>query len=448
MSRRRSSVSPRRPSRTATAALPLLLLALLLPLLAFAQPRARGTVLFARIDSAIHPVSAEFMRESIARADAEHAAAIVFELDTPGGLLTSTRAITTAILESKTPVVVWVAPRGARAASAGFFILMSADVAAMAPETNTGAAHPVDTAGADVPGKLGEKIEQDASANIRALAQRNGRNVALAQTAVVQSRSFTAAEALQNHLVDVIAPTLPQLLQAIDGRAVRKGEATVQLHTRGAAVRELEMSSFRRFLATLADPNIAALLLTLGGLGLTFEIMTPGAVLPGIVGGICMILAFFALSVLPVDYAGLALLFLALLLYIAEIKVVSHGMLGIGGTIALVLGLSMLFQSSDPAMRVSTGLIAFLALFTVAIVGLLMLMMLRARREPVRTGREGLLQEIGTARSPLAPRGKVFVHGELWDAVSEEPVAAGEPVEILAVRNLTLAVRRYQGQTG
>jgi membrane-bound serine protease (ClpP class) len=440
--------------RTAILAAPLLVLALLLPLVGFSQtpqtpqtarPREAGRlVMRARVKSVVHPVSAEFIEDAIRAADAAGAAALVLELDTPGGLMTSTRDITTAILGARTPVVVYVAPGGAQAASAGFFILMSADVAAMAPGTNTGAAHPVGAGGEDIAGTMAKKVEEDSAANIRSLAGRHGRNVGLAQAAVLESRSFTAEEALEARLIEVIAPSFDRLLEALDGRTVKHGEGVVTLHTRGATVEEIEMSPLRRFLAVVAQPDIAMILLTLGGLGLYFELMSPGAVLPGVVGGICLILAFFALSVLPVDFAGVALLVLALILFIAEIKIVSHGVLAIGGTIAMILGALMLFKTPEPALRVSLEVIVSLTVFTLAVVGFLMFMALRARQAPVRTGQEGLVHEIGTARSSLSPRGKVFVHGEIWDAVSDEPVAPGEPVEIVAVRNLTLAVRPHR----
>lgn len=433
-------------SRRTTLAL---LFLTLLPLLASAQPprgdnKPGGVVMRARVKAAVHPISAELIVDAVRDADAARASVLVIELDTPGGLVTSTRDISSAILGAQTPVVVFVSPAGAQAASAGFFILMSADIAAMAPGTNTGAAHPVAMGGEDVGGTMAKKVEEDAAANIRALARRNGRNVELAQAAVIDSRSYTAEEALEGKLIDLIAPTFDKLLVALDGRTVKRGDDVVTLRTRGAVVEEVEMSSLRRALAVIADPNIAMILLTLGGLGLYFELMNPGAILPGVIGGICLILAFFALSVLPVSYAGLALLLLALLLFIAEIKIVSHGVLAIGGTVALVLGALMLFKTPEPAMRVSLSVIVTLALFSLATVGFLTFMALRARQVPVRTGREGLIHEIGTARSPIAPRGKVFVHGEIWDAVSDEPVSAGEPVEVVAVRNLTLAVRPHR----
>lgn len=432
------------------ALLSFLTLCLLGPLLAFAQttqpkpaPSAppRGEVILARVHSVIHPVSAELILDAIREADRSGAAAVVLELSTPGGLMTSTREITTAILGARTPVVVWVAPDGAQNASAGFFILLAADIAAMAPNANTGAAHPVGGQGEDIGGTLGEKMEQDAAANIRALAARTGRNVELAEAAVVNSRSFTAREALDGKLIDLIAPTLPELLRAIDGRTVRKGNQEIVLRTAGASIREVELPSLRKVLAFVADPNIAYILLVLGGLGLYFELMNPGAILPGVVGGICLILAFFALSVLPVNVAGLALLLLALLFFVAEIKVVSHGLLSIGGVLALVLGSLMLFKTADAVLQVSLQLIASLVVFSVALVGLMLFLAIRAQRTPVSTGAEGMLRERGTARTALAPRGKVFVHGELWDAVSAEPVAAGETVEITAVHNLTLEVR-------
>jgi membrane-bound serine protease (ClpP class) len=396
--------------------------------------------------SIVHPISSELIVDAVQAADAAGAAALVLELDTPGGLMTSTRDITTAILGAKTPVVVYVSPSGAQAASAGFFILMSADIAAMAPGTNTGAAHPVGAGGEDIEGTMAKKVEEDSAANIRSMARRNNRNIELAQAAVLESRSFTADEALEGKLIDLIAPSFDKLLEALDGRTIKRGDAVVTLRTQGATVEEVEMSPMRRLLAVIAQPDIAMILLTLGGLGLYFEFMSPGAIVPGVVGGICLILAFFALSVLPVDFAGMALLFLALILFIAEIKVVSHGVLAIGGTVSMVLGALMLFKTPEPALRVSLEVIVSLAVFSLAIVGFLTFMAIRVRQSPVRTGMEGLVSEIGTARSPIDPRGKVFVHGEIWDAVSDEPVAPGDPVEVIAVRNLTLAVRPYRRQ--
>lgn len=432
--RRRSSFI----HRTLRAAAPLFGLALALPLLAQAEG---GAVYRLRIKSAIHPVAAEMVADAVAEADQARAAALVIELDTPGGLVSSTREISTAILGARTPVVVYVSPSGAQAASAGFFILMSADVAAMAPSTNTGAAHPISSEG-EIEGIPGKKAEEDAAANIRTLAARMGRNVELAEKAVVESDSYTESEALDGKLIEVVAPSLPKLLEALDGREIKKGDRTVKLATAGAQVVEVETSAWRRALGVLADPNIAYIFLTLGFLGLYFELMNPGAVLPGVLGGIFLLLAFFGLSVLPVNYAGLALILLAIVLFIAEVKITSYGMLTVAGVISLVLGSLMLFKTAEPALRVSISLIVTLALASLLVVGFLLTFALRARLRPVTTGREGLVGLSGTARSALAPQGKVLVFGEIWDAVAEDPVSSGEEVEVVRVDNMTLVVRR------
>ena len=410
-------------------------------------PGSTAPVLVARVDTIIHPVAAEFVRRAVAEAEAARAAALVIELDTPGGLLTSTREITRALLQSRVPVVVWVGPEGAQAASAGFVVLMAADVAAMAPGTNTGAAHPVTGDGKDVGGKMGEKVAQDTAAQVRALAARHGRNVELAQSAVLESRSFTAEEALRARLVEVVAPTLPALLRAAHGRQVGKaGGAVERLRTAGAAVRRLEMGPVQRLLAVVSHPNVAYILLSLGFLGLYFELATPGAVLPGVVGAICLLLGFYALSVLPLDYTGVALLLLAVLFFIAEIKVASYGLLTVAGAVCLVLGSLMLFESPEPALRVSLWLVAAVAGSVVVTAAFLMTLVLRIHRSPVRTGREGLVGERGVARTSLAPAGKAFVHGELWSAVAEQPLEPGQPLEVVSVEGLTLRVRPLGGE--
>jgi membrane-bound serine protease (ClpP class) len=408
-----------------------------------AEPAAEPApeVLRIRLDSLIHPVAAQFVKDAVEEADATRAAALVVELSTPGGLSVSTREISTSILGARTPVVAYVAPSGAQAASAGFFILMAADVAAMAPGTNTGAAHPVGGSGEDIEGDAGKKAEEDAAATIRSLATRHRRNVELAEKAVVESKSFSAEEALEGKLIDLIAPSLQRLLVDVDGRAIEKHGATFVLSTAAAPVRTLEMSAFRRALAALAHPNIAVILLSLGFLGLYFELMNPGAVLPGVVGAICLILAFFALSVLPFNYAGLALIMLAIILFIAEIKVTSFGLLTVGGVISLILGAMLLFKTPEPALRVSLELVVALGAFAAVVVGALMILVVRAQRSKVHTGSDGLVREKGRAYSALSPRGKVFVHGEIWHAIAERPVAAGEPVEVVGVDGMWLKVR-------
>jgi membrane-bound serine protease (ClpP class) len=399
------------------------------------------SVVHIQLDSIIHPVAATFVRESLATAEAKRADAFVIELSTPGGLLTSTREIFTDMLGSEIPVVVYVSPSGAQAASAGFFILMAADVAAMAPGTNTGAAHPVSGGGDDIEGAMGEKVEQDAAATIRSLAKRNGRNAELAEAAVVESRSFTADEALEEGLIDLVADDLQQLLEAIDGRELADGEETTTLHTANAEIEELEMSTVQRLLSAIAHPNIAYILMTLGGLGLYFELSNPGAILPGVIGGVCLILAFFALSVLPVNYAGIALIILAIIFFIAEVKVTSYGMLTVAGLISMVLGSMMLFKSADPAIRVSMSLIITAAIFTAIVVTFLVTLVIRTHGSQVKTGTEGLVNRSGVARTDLTPLGKVFIHGEIWNAVAEEPVAAGAPVQVVAVEGMRLRVR-------
>lgn len=399
-----------------------------------------------RLKSVIHPVSAEFLIESLEEAELMGADAFVIELDTPGGLMTSTREMVSAMLGADLPVVVYVAPGGAQAASAGFFLLMAADVAAMAPSTNTGAASPVMGQGEDVGETMKAKVEEDAAAFIRSLAERKGRNVELAESTVTEARSFTAEEALEAGLVDVIAPDLAALLAEIDGREVEKGrDEPMVLATAGAQVEELQMTLFQRVLAVIAEPTVAYLLLSLGGLGLMIELYNPGSIFPGVVGAICILLAFFGLSVLPVNYAGVALIILALLLFIVEIKVTSYGLLTVGGVICLVLGGLMLIKTPEPALQVSLGAIVGLALFSLLGVLALMTMVLRAHRNQVRTGPEGMLHELGEARSAIAPRGKVFVHGELWNAVSDSPVAAGQQVEVVAIDRMTLKVRPAAG---
>jgi membrane-bound serine protease (ClpP class) len=413
-----------------------------------ADPSPAGPILRLRIESIVHPVAEDFLVEGLAEADRRDAALVVVELDTPGGLLTSTRKMTTAMLGSETPVAVWVAPEGAQAASAGFFLLQAADFAVMAPSTNTGAAHPVGAGGANIEGHLGAKAEQDAAASIRALAERRGRNVELAEKAVVESRSFTASEALESELIDLVAANFAELVAGLDGRSYEKPEGTErELALAGRVVETLEMPFYRRFLSRIAHPDLAGILLTIGMLGIYFELSHPGAVLPGVVGGICLLLAFFALSVLPVNYVGVALLVLAVVLFVAEVKVTSYGALALGGIIALVLGLAMLFRTAEPAIRVSWTLIAALAATAALLVAGGVLLVTRAYRAPVTTGEEGLVGARARARTALAPAGKVFLQGEWWNAVADAEVAAGEEVEVVAVEGMTLRVRRAEGRS-
>jgi membrane-bound serine protease (ClpP class) len=431
------------PRRAAlTAALLLAGAARVAPAADAPAPAAPGVLHVVRIDTIIHPVAGEHLIEALERADRESAAALVIELDTPGGLMTSTREMTEAMLAARTPVVAWVAPSGAQAASAGFFLLMAADFAAMSPATNTGAAHPVGGGGETLEGVLGKKIEQDAAATIRALAARRGRPVELAESAVVESLSFTADEALAKGLIDLVAPDLGALVAGLDGRAFEKPAGTARtLRLAGATIVRDEMPPLRRLLSTLIHPNLAYLLMTLGFLGLYFEFSHPGAILPGVVGGICLLLGLYALSILPVNYAAVGLILLAVGMFIAEVKITSYGLLTLGGTIALVLGSIMLFKSPDPALRVSLSLVVPVALAFALVAALLATLAFRAQKRRPTTGGEGLVGAHAEARTALAPDGKVFVQGEWWNATAESPVAAGAEVEVIAVEGMTLRVR-------
>jgi membrane-bound serine protease (ClpP class) len=407
---------------------------------------AAGPVFHLVLDSPIHPVAVEIVEDALADADAAGAQALVLELSTPGGLETSMRKIFTAMLGAATPVVVYVSPGGARAASAGFFILVASDVAAMAPGTNAGAAAVVAGGGQDIEGTLGKKVQQDAAATIRSLAAQKGRDPEAAESAVLEARSFSAGEALEAGLIDLIAPTLQGLLEQLDGRVVEKGGRSVTLATAGVTPRPVEISRAQRILAFLADPNIAYMLLTLGGLAIYLEVMNPGTILPGVLGVLSLSLAFFGLAVLPVNVAGVVLILLALGMFVAEVKVQSLGLLTLGGVASLVVGSLMLFKdvAPQPVFEVSRGLIAAIAVVALLVVGAVVVLWRRASRTKVRTGAEGMLHERGVARSafgPGGPAGKVFVHGEIGHAVAGEPVAAGEPVEVTAIAGLKIRVR-------
>jgi membrane-bound serine protease (ClpP class) len=401
-----------------------------------------GPVWRVSLRSVVHPVAAGYLQRTLTEAAAAGAQLVVVELDTPGGLGASMQEMTTAIVTSEVPVVVYVSPRGAHAASAGFFLLMAADVAAMAPDTTTGAAAAIASEGGELPETLKRKVEEDSRAKIRAFASARGRNVELAEAAIVEARSFSAREALEQKLVEIVALDFEDLLRQLDGRKVeRQGRPTLVLATRGAPVEGRTMTLFERILAVLADPNIALLLLSLGSAGLLVELYNPGSILPGVLGAIFIVLAFFGMSVLPVNVAGVALILLATLFFIAEIKVVSYGLLTVAGTVCLVLGGMMLVKTAEPALQVSGSVLAGVAIGSLLLAGSLAYLSLQSQRRPIATGREALVGQRGEARGAIAPRGKVFVRGELWNAESAVPIAAGEAVEIVAVEGLLLHVR-------
>jgi membrane-bound serine protease (ClpP class) len=401
----------------------------------------------AEVDAIIHPVTAEYMIGTIDRASAAGAALVVFTLRTPGGLVDSTLAINKAIIASRTPVVVYVAPSGSRAASAGFLITIAADVAAMAPGTHIGAAHPVSGGGEKMDETMSNKAAQDVAAQARSLAEQRRRNVALAEEAVTKSRSFTDQEALSASppLVDLVAPTFDDLLKQLDGRTITRFDGrTVTLHLAGATVRRVEMSWRQRLLSAIAHPQVAYLLFSLGTLGLTIELWNPGAIVPGIVGGVCLLLAFFAFQILPVNYAGLLLILFGLILLVLEVKVTSFGVLAIGGITSLIFGSLMLMDSPVPELRLGLTIVLPVSLGLSAIVLFLVNLAVQSQRRRAVTGEAGMIGETGQALTAIAPggAGRVSAHGEIWNATAEEPIAEGDEVAVTAVHGLKLTVRR------
>ncbi len=399
-------------------------------------------VYVARVEGIIAPSLAEFFVSAIRKAEDGAAHAIIFELDTPGGLDTSMRIIIKEILRSPAPVIIYVSPSGARAASAGAFITIAAHVAAMAPGTNIGAAHPVQMGGGDTDQEMTRKIENDAAAYIRGLAERRGRNATWAEDAVRKSVSATATEALRLKVIDVVAENRADLLAKIDGRMVETGAGKITLKTKTAKIVEVEMSFRDKILSVISNPTIAYILLILGVAGLYFELSTPGAVLPGVLGGICLILAFYAFQTLPINYAGLLLIILALILFIAEVKVVSHGILTIGGIAAMILGSLMLIDSPAPFLQISLSAILGVTAATTAFFVFAIGAVFRAHRRQPATGREGLVGQAGVARTRLNPDGLIFIRGEIWNATCAEGVEPGEQVQVISVAGLKLKVKK------
>ena len=397
-------------------------------------------VLRLQVHQMIHPISAEFIERGLDQAARNHDQAVLIELSTPGGLLDSTRSIVEKIMTSPVPVIVYVGPAGGRAASAGFFLLEAADLAAMAPGTNTGAAHPV-IPGTKMDDVMKAKVENDAAAFMRTIAARRGRNVAVAESAVRQSRSFTEGEALNLKLIDLVATDVPTLLRAIDGRTTHRYDGTSSvLHVAGANVHNYEMTLKERLLGTLMDPNIAFLLLALGGLALFAEFNHPGAVIPGVTGIVSILLALFALNLLPTRFAALSLIVAAFVLFALEAKFVTHGILAIGGTVCLIFGALFLVDGPIPEMRIQPWTAIAVSLPIAVIASVLAMLVLRARQAPVTTGSEGMIGQVGVAQTSLGPEGKVFVHGELWNAVATQPVTSGTSVRIRSLDGLLLHV--------
>ena len=422
------------------------------PLVAAGQGAAgaaagRPLVVAAEIDALIHPVSAEFIAQTIRRADADDAELVVLVLHTPGGLVDSTRDINTSIIEADTPVVVYVGPSGTRAASAGFLITIAADVAAMAPGTHIGAAHPVSGTGQAMDETAAEKAASDVAAYARSLASQRERNVELAEKAVTESQSFTEREALEADppLIDLVASDLDALLEQLDGRQVQRWDGeTVTLRTAGADIERVEMNWRQRLLSAVAHPQVAVLLFSLGTLGLTIELWNPGAILPGIVGGLCLLLAFFAFQILPINYVGLLLILFGLALLVAEMLTATYGLLATGGVISMMLGALMVIDSPAPEMQLGWPFILSSMLALGLIVMLLTRLGVRAQLARPVTGRSGMIEQPGRTTEPIPAggAGTVLTHGELWSATSDEEIGADEPVRVVAVEGMRLIVRR------
>lgn len=412
---------------------------LFLPCIASPQSKHAEVI---TIDGVINPVVVEFISKAIRRAETEGAECLVIQMDTPGGLDLSMRSIIKEMMSADIPIIVYVSPGGARAASAGAIITLAADIAAMTPGTNIGAAHPVSLGGGKMGEHMAEKIENDAAAYVESIATKRNRNKEWAIKAVRESVSITEIEALKINVIDLIATDLDDLLSQIDGREIKTAAGVKKLATKNIMVSHSEMGMREKILDTLSNPNIAYILMMLGFLGLYFELSNPGAIFPGVIGGISLILAFFAFQTLPINYAGVLLILLALILFILEFKVTSFGMLSVGGIISLTLGSLMLFDSSVPFLRVSFDIIIPVVTVTSAFFILAVFLAIKAHRRKPTTGREGLLGTTGIVKSKIDPQGKVFIHGEYWDAVSDEMIPEETRVEVIEVKHIGIKVKK------
>jgi len=403
-------------------------------------PARASRVVAVTVDGVVHPVTLEIINHAIDQARREEAPLLLIRLNTPGGLMEATRQIVERLVASPVPVVTFVMPSGGRAASAGFFLLEAGDIAAMAPGTNTGAASPVLLMGGQMDAVMRRKVENDAAASIRSLVSKRGRNAGLAEKTVLESRSFTETESLTNRLIELVARDQEDLLRQLDGREVTRfdGRKTT-LRLAGVSVVDYRLTTRESIVAAIADPNIAFVLLVLGALGLYIEFSHPGLIAPGVAGAIMVLLGLSALSVLPINFGGVALLVLALVLFALEAKFASHGILGGGGAVAMVLG-ALLLVEGPPELRIHLSTAIAVTLPFAAITMFLLSLVLRARANKVITGAPGMIGEAGVARTPLQPAGKVFVRGEIWDAEATQGVAEGAPVRILAVEGLKLKV--------
>ncbi len=399
------------------------------------------TVLAVDVDNVVHPVTVEIVGRAIGQAQDSGAELVLIRLNTPGGLMDAMRQTVEKIVSSAVPVVTFVTPGGGRAASAGFFLLQAGDVAAMAPGTNTGAAHPVVLFGGEMTAIMKQKVENDAAASLRSLIARRGRNAVAGEKAVLESKSFTEREALDAKLIDLVARDERELLAQLDGREITRFDGSKRtLHLAGATIASYEKNARQKVLSAIADPNVALLMLVLGALAIYVEFSAPGLILPGVAGSVLVVLGLAGISLLPINWTGAALLLLALTLFVLEAKIVSHGVLAAGGTLAMVLGAVLLIDSPVPEMRVRVSTAIALALPFAAITTFLLRLVIRARRQKAFTGSSALVGESGAAITPIAPEGKVSLHGEYWNAVSPQPIGAGSRVRVTAVTGLLLTV--------
>ena len=415
-------------------------------LVAFCSVYLEARILTVTIKEPIHPITAEIIVKAIKQAGQEKAELLIIKLDTPGGLDSSMREIIEAIVSSPVPVVAYVSPAGARAASAGLFISMACDIFAMAPGTSTGAAHPVSigTSGQEQDKTMEEKVTHDAAAYIRTLAEKRGRNIQMAEDAVRKSLSYTEQEALKGKLIDLIAKNEQELIEALDGKEIKRFNGEVQaLNLKDQTLVELPLTFRQKLLMAIANPNLAYILLMLGLLGLYFEFANPGAIFPGVIGGISLLLALFSFQILPVNYVGLLLILLGTVFFVLEIKVTSYGALAVGGAISLFLGSVILIKSPIPELRPSLKFIVPVVLGVSLIFVLLVYLVIKAHRRRALTGKEGLVGETGQALTPISQAGKVFVHGSIWRAVSDDKIEKGDKVQVVEVQDhLTLKVKK------
>ena len=413
---------------------------IILPTIIFSQQ-----VVLLKIDGAINPASAAFIERGIENALEKHAECLIIQMDTPGGLLKSTRVIVSSFLESKIPIVVYVSPGGAQAGSAGVFITMAAHIAAMAPGTNIGAAHPVDMEG-KMDSVMSEKVTNDAAAFIRTIAEKRNRNLKWAENAVRKSQAITETEALDTNVIDLIAKNVDELLTQIDGKHVETITGTTTLHTKGARIEQMEMGWAEKLLDLLSNPNIALILFQLGTIGLILELYNPGSIFPGIVGVISLVLAFYSMHTLPINYAGLALIIFGIILFLLEIKIISHGMLAIGGAVSLFLGSIMLIRTSsvlefvEISWSVIFASVIISTFFFVVILGL----GIKAQRRKPATGIEGFTGETGDVLETLEPEGVVRVFGEIWNAESlSGTIQKGNRIRVVRIKGLKLFVEPF-----